>query len=84
MTYNMSMYKANIVEIKNNLKYFLDLVLQGKGVVIMRRNVPIAQIVPAGGEVRNKTTLGCGRGTARVQGKLTEGLIPESDWEMLR
>jgi len=64
---------------------FLALIRKGEEVRICKRNVPIARVVPDGaGSIENKTQLGCGRGSARVTGDLTEPGIPLSDWDMLK
>lgn len=75
---------ANIAEFKNNFSRFLAAVEQGEEVEIRKRNLPIARVVPVKTSRPNRTKLGCGRGTAKVLGDLTEPLVPESDWEMLQ
>lgn len=74
---------ANIAEFKNKLGRFIAAVEQGEEVEIRRRNLPIARVVPVKAAKPNRTKLGCGRGTAKVVGDLTEPLMPEDDWEML-
>ncbi len=81
---NMYMNKANIVDIKNNLKHYLDMVAKGAQVTITRRNVAIAKIVPVTEKRENNTSLGCGKGSVEFKGKVTGPLIAESDWEMLK
>ncbi len=80
----MYMNKGNIVDIKNNLKYYLDLVSKGIKVTIMKRNVPIAVIIPFNSHKKNQTKLGCGKKTVNFLGSLTDELIPEDDWDMLK
>lgn len=75
---------ANVAELKNSLSRFLGAVEQGEEVEVRRHNVPIARLVPIAGRRPNATVLGCGAGTARTLGDLTEPLIPEDDWEMHR
>ena len=54
-------------------------------VEICKRNIPIALLVPHGsGKTGNRTQLGCGRGTVQIKGDLTEPLIPEDSWDMLK
>lgn len=81
--YNEYMYKANIIDLKNNLKHFLELATAGNKITIMRRNVPIAEISPVARRGGNKTRLGSGVGSVQILGDLTAPLIPGSDWEML-
>ena len=74
---------ANIADFKNNLSRYLAEVEKGEELEIRKRNVPFARIIPLPAPRRNRTVLGCGRGTARIVGDLTDPLIPESDWDML-
>jgi len=76
---------ANIGELKNNLSKYINLVEQGEVVEICKRNVPIALLIPHGSKKSgNHTKLGCGKGTVVIEGDLTEPLIPEESWNMLR
>ena len=76
---------ANIAEFKNNLSKILALVEQGESVKICKRNIPIAQLIPlAPKQKRNHTRLGCGRGSVHVKADLTEPMIPEESWKMLK
>ena len=84
MAYTMAMKIANIADFKNNLSRFLADVEHGEMIEVRKRNVPVARVVPIPGKPRNKTRLGIGKGTVQVLCDLTEPMIPESDWEMLR
>lgn len=75
---------ANIGELKNRLSEFLSYVEQGEEVEVRKRNIPVARLVPIRIREPHRTQLGCGRGTVRIKGDLTEPLIPEGDWEMFR
>ncbi len=76
---------ANIAEFKNNLSKFLSLVEEGEMIEICKRNIPIAHLVPLGyKKKKNRTRLGCGRGSVRIHTDLTEPMIPEENWEMLK
>ncbi len=83
MAYNVGMKVANIAELKNNLSSYLASVEEGEEVEVRRRNVPVARIIPVTSQGKNRTALGCGRGSARIIGDPTEPVIPEEDWEML-
>ena len=83
MTYNIAMKIANIAEFKNHLSSFLAAVEAGEEVEVRKRNVPVARVVPVINRHKNRTVLGCGRGSVVTIGDLTEPQIPESDWEML-
>lgn len=85
IAYFVSMKVANIGEFKNNLSKLLAVVEQGEVVEIRKRNVPIARLVPFESKQRlNRTKLGCGRGSVQVKADLTDPLIPEESWEMLK
>jgi prevent-host-death family protein len=75
---------ANIGELKNRISELLSAVEKGEEVEVRKRNVPIARIIPICKGRANTTKLGLGKGTGRVLGGLTEPLIPERSWEMLR
>lgn len=84
MAYLLYMKSANIAELRDHLTRYLAEVEQGASVEIRRRNVPIARLVPLTESPAQRTRLGCGRGTATVLGDLTEALIDNDDWHMLR
>ncbi|MEN8162565.1 MAG: type II toxin-antitoxin system prevent-host-death family antitoxin [Acidobacteriota bacterium] len=84
LAYIMGMKVANIAEFKNSLSSYLAAVELGEEVEIRKRNIPIARVVPAQKQRKNETVLGCGRGSVKIMGDLTEPLIPENDWEMLQ
>lgn len=76
---------ANIAELKNNISKYLSLVEKGEEIKICKRNIPIAYLVPIAPEVKkNQTKLGCGRKSVQVKGDLTEPMIPNENWEMLK
>lgn len=77
------MTAANIADIKSHLSRYLRLVEKGESIQVCKRNVAIAQIVPVPPVTKNKTKLGCGKGTVRVHGDLTEPAMDSSDWNML-
>ena len=75
---------ASIAELKNNLSKFISLVEDGEEITICKQNIPIAHVVPISGNGRkNKTKLGCGKGSAEILGDLTDPLIPMKNWEMV-
>jgi antitoxin (DNA-binding transcriptional repressor) of toxin-antitoxin stability system len=85
LAYILAMKTANIGELKDNLSKFIRFIEQGEVVEICKRNIPIALLVPHGsGKTGNRTQLGCGRGTVQIKGDLTEPLIPEDSWDMLK
>ena len=85
IAYFISMKTANIAEFKNKLGQFIALIEQGEIVQICKRNIPIARLVPvAGTKKKNRTNLGCGLGSVKINGDLTEPMIPEDNWDMLR
>jgi len=85
LAYILAMKTANIGNLKDNLSKFIGLVEQGEVIKICKRNIPIALLVPHGSKkIQNRTQLGCGAGTVKVKGDLTEPLIPEDSWDMLQ
>lgn len=81
--YSFHMKTTNIGELKDNLSKFISLVERGESVEIRKRNIPIALLIPLStGKYDNKTKLGCGLGTVKAKGDLTEPLIPEDSWDM--
>ena len=85
LSYYIDMIMTNIAELKNNLSKFLSLVEKGEEVKICKRNIPVARLAPIKTrEHRNKTQLGCGKGTAQILGDITEPMIPTEHWEMLK
>ncbi len=79
----MAMKVANIAEFKNHLSEYLNQVQSGEEIQICKRNVPVARLMPIPQGRRNRTVLGCGKGSAKATADLTEPLIPEGEWEML-
>lgn len=74
---------ADIAEFKHRLSEYLAAVGNGEEVEIRKRNVPVARVVPVPRPARNRTVLGCGRGSVVVRASLVEPLIPSADWEVL-
>ena len=81
--YNMAMKIANIAEFKNHLSEYLAAVANGEQVEVRKRNMPLARVVPVRQSGRNRTVLGCGKGSVVVKTDLTAPMLPEADWEML-
>ncbi len=79
----MYMKKANIAEIRDNLSAYVAAVEQGEEVLVCKRNIAVARIVPIRPRRKNRTTLGSERGSCKVHGDLTEPLIPVESWAML-
>jgi len=79
------MKTANIAELKSCMSAYMAAVEHGEEVLVCKRNVPFARIVPCKSEEAepNRTQLGCGRGTVTVNCDLTEPAIPLNQWNML-
>ncbi len=77
---------VNVADLKNRLAEYLAMVEQGAEVIVCRRNVPVARFerIQGHGKRVNHSKLGSMKGTVKVLGDLTEPLIPEEDWEMLK
>jgi antitoxin (DNA-binding transcriptional repressor) of toxin-antitoxin stability system len=75
---------VNIADFKNKLAQYLALIEQGHEVIVCRRNRPIARCEAVRRGRVNRTKFGSMKGTVQILGDLTEPLIPEEDWEMLK
>jgi antitoxin (DNA-binding transcriptional repressor) of toxin-antitoxin stability system len=77
---------VNVADFKNKLTDYLAMVEKGAEVIVCRRNVPVARFerIQDQGNHVNHSKLGSMKGTVKVLGDLTEPLIPEEDWEMLK
>jgi prevent-host-death family protein len=78
------MKTINITQFKNKVSYYISLVEKGEEVEVCKRNVPIARVLPIkNGDGKNRTVLGCGKGTVTFLSEdLSEPFIPSEDWEM--
>lgn len=77
------MKTTNIGEFKDNLGKFIRFIEQGEVIEIRKGNIPIAKIIPyETSKSGNRTVLGCGMGSVKILGDLTEPLIPEDTWDM--
>jgi len=75
---------ANIAELKNHLSAFISLVEKGEEIEVRKRNIPIAKLIPFKKVKKNKTVLGCGKGSVTIFNDITEPLIPVDYWEMIK
>ncbi|HOX04174.1 MAG TPA: type II toxin-antitoxin system prevent-host-death family antitoxin [Candidatus Paceibacterota bacterium] len=77
---------VNVADLKNKLTDYLAMVEKGAEVIVCRRNVPVARFerIQERAQHVNRSKLGSMKGTVKVLGDLTEPLIPEGDWEMLK
>lgn len=80
----MDMKITSIAELKRDLSSMIALAQQGEEIEVRKRNIPVAHLIGIPGPVTNRTRLGCGKGTGRILGDLTESLIPPDRWNMLR
>ena len=77
------MKKTNIAVLRTQLSQCIDYVLKGKELIIQKRNVAVAKIVPIHGVKKNKTKLGAGQGSVKFHGDVTQPVL-EDDWNMHR
>lgn len=82
--YGVTMKTASVAELKKHLSSFLVMAQAGEDIEVLKRNVPVAHLRGIPRAARNKTRLGCGKGTGRILGDLTESLLPPERWNMLR
>lgn len=78
------MKTASVAELKKHLNHFIVLARQGEEIEVRKRNEPVAHLVGIVPKPTNRTQLGCGQGTGRVLGDLTESLLPTEHWNMLQ
>jgi len=78
------MKKRNVSEVRNNFSKTLRWVARGETVILLKRNVPFAQILPLDTPQKNLTQLGCGKGTGKVLCDPTEPFISPDEWSILR
>ncbi len=78
------MKTANVAEFKNHLSQYLRVVKSGEPVQICNRNQSIAVLSPIEKKRKNRTTLGRGKGSARITSDLTAPVFDEADWDMLK
>ena len=78
------MKTASVAELKKNLSSFIVLAQEGEEIEVLKRNVPVAHLLGIPHKSTNRTRLGCGLGTGRILGDLTESLLPPEQWNMLR
>ena len=76
------MTTTNIAEIKNHFSRYLKVVMNGETIVVCKRNLAVAKIIPVKAKVANKTKLGCGRESVVINTDLTEPAMEESLWSM--
>ena len=76
--------QASVAELKAHLSRVLSKVEKGATCLVLKHNKPIAEVVPVKKRKKNRTRIGCAVGTAKIRGDLTEPLIPEGDWDMLK
>ena len=84
MTHIITMKTVSVAELKKNLSSFLVLTQQGEELEVLKRNIPVAHLIGIPPVSANRTRLGCGQGTGRILGDLTESLLPSERWNMLR
>jgi prevent-host-death family protein len=84
MTYYMIMNQVNIADFKAHLSEYLEAVEEGQEIILCRRNLPVAKLIPLPSPTENRTRLGWCEGEIKIHGDLTEAQIPPEDWEMLK
>lgn len=81
----MTMKMINIAEFKVHCSKYLAAVEGGEEVVIARRNVPIARVMPSGsGARRARSRFGSMAGTVKIAGDIVSPAIDHSEWDTLK
>lgn len=82
------MKTLNVSEAKTQFSSVVDWVTQGETVLICKRNLPVAKItgLPVdGSKEKHHTVIGWAKGSgAKILSDLTEPVLAEGDWEMLK
>jgi len=84
LSHTSTMKTTSVADLKAHLSRYLALAQAGEEIEVRKRNVPVAHVIGVPREHANRTRLGCGQGTGRILGDLTEPLLPSDQWEMLR
>ena len=77
----------NVSEAKTHFSSVVDQVEQGETILICKRNLPVAKMtaVEATGASRHHTDIGWAKGTGvRIHADLTEPVLSESEWNMMK
>ena len=69
------MTTVNIEQINNHFSSYLKIVMDGEPVEVCKRNVAVARIVPVLPKAKNRTQLGCGKGSVKINGDITAPAI---------
>lgn len=75
----MAIRSVNVAELKNNLSAFLARVRRGEEVLVRDRDVPIARIVPLGGDGSHEEEEAL---VAAGALKPADSVLPRSFWSM--
>jgi len=79
----------NVSEAKTHFSSVVDQVEQGETVLICKRNLPVAKMTafepPGAAKRKHHTVIGWAKGTgARIHGDITEPVLDESEWNMMK
>lgn len=56
----------------------------GKPLLITKKGIPVAQVVPPPVPTRKASWLGCMSGTAKIKGDIVSPAVDPEEWEALR
>ena len=66
MTHNMTMIRTNIHTLKAHLSEFLEKTLNGERILVCKRNIPLAEIIPVSDNKRIPRSIGLAKGEFKV------------------
>ena len=83
------MNTLNLSEAKAHFSTIVNQVIAGDTILIRKRNVPVAQIIPvpnkSPAKIRHRTLVGWAKDSGvEILGDLTEPAISKNDWDMLQ
>lgn len=81
------MKSMNVSEAKAKFSAVVEQVERGEEILLCRRNLPVAKIVPSrviGEVLGHRTRIGWAKDSVRLHDDLTDPIIPEDNWDMLK
>lgn len=76
------MIQTSTKNLRAHLNDFLHKVQAGETVQVCEHDVPFATILPVPAGKRNRTSLGCGRGSLQIKGDVIAPAMEAKDWDM--
>lgn len=75
---------VSLVDLRQNISRIMSSLSKVGRVEVTQRNIPVAVILPYKTVSQHHTKLRAGLNSEQILGVLTEPLVPENSWEMLK